>query len=158
MPVWVHWGEWERECAAQRVEARLACAPGKTSHTLRFRVPQHRLWDLDDPFLYRLEVILCPGGYEDTYTPLRFPGSSPSATGISPSTGGAYSSKAHIQSINSPTMPVPLTWPCCARDLLYAKSCGFNTVRWIGGTPCPSSWDLCDEIGLMAYEETRAAG
>lgn len=47
--------------------SRLACAPGKTSHTLRFRVPQHRLWDLDDPFLYRLEVILCPGGYEDTY-------------------------------------------------------------------------------------------
>lgn len=156
VPVWVRWGEWERECAAQRVEARLACAPGKTSHTLRFRVPQHRLWDLDDPFLYRLEVILCPGGYEDTYH-CRFGFREFSVRNGYFTLNGRRIFLKSAHTVNQfPNHAGALDVAMLRTDLLYAKSCGFNTVRWIGGNALPQQLDLCDEIGLMAYEETRA--
>ena len=34
---------------------------------------------------------------------------------------------------------------------------GFNTVRWLGRTMFPSQLDLCDELGLMVYEESYAS-
>ena len=43
------------------------------------------------------------------------------------------------------------------KDLLYMKSCGFNTVRFIAGVAYPYQLDLCDEIGLMVYEENLAS-
>lgn len=154
--VWVRWGEWHQESATQHMESLLVCAPGKTLHTLSFQVSQHRLWDLDDPFLYRVEVILCPGKSEDTYhcrfgfrellvrngyfvlNGRRIFLKSAHTVNQFPNHCGAYDAKM------------------LRTDLLYAKSCGFNTVRWIGGNALPQQLDLCDEIGLMAYEETRA--
>ena len=41
----------------------------------------------------------------------------------------------------------------CGRDLIYAKACGFNTVRFIAGVAYPEQLDFCDELGLMVYEE-----
>ena len=43
------------------------------------------------------------------------------------------------------------------RDLLYAKASGYNMVRFIAGMAHPWQLDLCDEIGLMVYEESYAA-
>ena len=42
------------------------------------------------------------------------------------------------------------------RDLVYAKACGFNMVRYISGVAHPYQLDLADEIGLLVYEETLA--
>ena len=41
-------------------------------------------------------------------------------------------------------------------DMLYAKASGFNTVRFISGMAHPYELDLCDEIGLLVYEESLA--
>ncbi len=43
------------------------------------------------------------------------------------------------------------------RDLILAKAAGFNTIRFIVGGACPDQLDLCDEIGLMVYEESFAS-
>jgi hypothetical protein len=43
------------------------------------------------------------------------------------------------------------------RDMLYAKAAGFNTIRWLNGVALPAQLDLCDEIGLMCYEESVAS-
>lgn len=43
------------------------------------------------------------------------------------------------------------------RELIYAKAMGFNTVRWLGRMMFPSQLDLCDELGLMVYEECYAS-
>jgi hypothetical protein len=43
------------------------------------------------------------------------------------------------------------------RDLLFAKACGLNMVRFISGMPLPEQLDCCDEIGLLVYEEDLAA-
>lgn len=39
------------------------------------------------------------------------------------------------------------------KDFLMAKATGFNMVRFISGAALPIQLDLCDEIGLMIYEE-----
>ncbi len=43
------------------------------------------------------------------------------------------------------------------RDLLYAKASGFNTVRFISGIPYPYQLNMCDELGLMVYEESSGS-
>ncbi len=43
------------------------------------------------------------------------------------------------------------------RELIYAKAMGFNAVRWLGRMMFPSQLDLCDELGLMVYEECYAS-
>ena len=43
------------------------------------------------------------------------------------------------------------------RDLLNAKVMGFNAIRFIAGVAKRYQLDLCDEIGLMVYEEAYAA-
>ncbi len=43
------------------------------------------------------------------------------------------------------------------KDLVYAKACGFNTVRFISGSAYPYQLDLCDELGLIAYQETAGS-
>jgi len=42
------------------------------------------------------------------------------------------------------------------KDFLMAKSMGFNMLRFISGAALPVQLDLCDEIGLMIYEEPTA--
>jgi len=43
------------------------------------------------------------------------------------------------------------------RDLLFAKAAGFNMIRFIVGGASPEQINLCDEIGLMVYEESYAS-
>ena len=43
------------------------------------------------------------------------------------------------------------------RDLIFAKAAGFNTIRFFNGGVYPEQLDLCDEIGLMVYEESYAS-
>jgi len=43
------------------------------------------------------------------------------------------------------------------RDLLNMKVMGFNAVRFIWGGAARAQLDLCDEIGMLVYEESYAA-
>lgn len=43
------------------------------------------------------------------------------------------------------------------RDLIFAKAAGFNLIRFIVGGAYPEQLALCDEIGLMVYEESFAS-
>ena len=42
------------------------------------------------------------------------------------------------------------------QDMIYAKALGFNMVRFIAGVAFTEQLDLCDELGLMVYEESLA--
>jgi hypothetical protein len=42
------------------------------------------------------------------------------------------------------------------RDLINAKAMGFNAIRFISGVAKRYQLDLCDQIGLMVYEESYA--
>lgn len=53
--------------------------------------------------------------------------------------------------------PVGLQWPpdpdMLRRDLLNVKVMGFNAIRFIAGMATRYQLELCDEIGLLVYEE-----
>lgn len=52
---------------------------------------------------------------------------------------------------------VPYDPDLLRRDLLDLKAMGFNGVRFISTVPRRFQLDLCDEIGLMVYEESHAS-
>ena len=56
--------------------------------------------------------------------------------------------------------PIGLHWPhdpdIARRDLLLAKAMGFNSIRFFCSVPTRYQLDLCDELGLMIYEESYA--
>ena len=51
-------------------------------------------------------------------------------------------------------VPNPLKF--LRQDMIYAKALGFNMVRFIAGVAFTEQLDLCDELGLMVYEESLA--
>lgn len=42
------------------------------------------------------------------------------------------------------------------RDFIYAKACGFNTIRFMAAMAREEQLELCDELGMMCYDETMA--
>ena len=135
---------------------------GTDSVLCEMTVANHRLWQLDDPFLYRLTIRVTSGENEDTsenstrfgFRELRVDKGYFHLNGRriflkSAHTGNHCPVGAIIPPASAPDL--------LRKDLLYMKSCGFNTIRFIAGIAHPYQLDLCDEIGLMAYEENLSS-
>jgi hypothetical protein len=139
-----------------------AISPGTNQVECRLKVPNHRLWQLDDPFLYRLTTHVTAGtSHESQDNFVRF-----GFRELRVNKGYFYLNGKRIFLKSSHTgnhCPIgaivapPGAPDLLRKDLLYMKSCGFNTVRFISGIAHPYQLDLCDEIGLMAYEENLAS-
>ncbi len=125
-------------------------------------VANHRLWQLDDPCLYRLTTRVTSGANKDTsenstrfgFRELRVD------KGYFHLNGRRIFLKSSHTGNHCPFGAVlpPASAPDLLRkDLLYMKSCGFNTIRFIAGIAHPYQLELCDEIGLMAYEENLSS-
>ncbi len=126
------------------------------------KVENHRLWQLDDPCLYRLTTRLVTGlnanAHENVtrfgFRELRV------EKGFFRLNGKRIFLKSSHTGNHCPVGAIlpPASAPDLLRkDLLYAKSCGFNMVRFIAGVAHPYQLDMCDEIGLMVYEENLAS-
>lgn len=127
---------------------------GETRYEATLLVPHHRLWSLEDPYLYRVEVALEAGArtgdlsdstlYRHTLT-LR--------CGFRD-----FRVADGFFRLNGRRLFVRSTHGhATRRDAIMAKASGFNMVRYIAGMGRPEELDFCDEIGLLVYEETRAA-
>jgi beta-galactosidase/beta-glucuronidase len=125
-------------------------------------VANHRLWQLDNPYLYRLTMRLVSGPDADAgenvtrfgFRELRV------ENGYFRLNGKRIFLKSSHTGNHCPVGAIlpPVSAPDLLRkDLLYMKSCGFNTVRFIAGIAHPYQLELCDEIGLMVYEENLAS-
>lgn len=122
-------------------------------------VDGHRLWNLNDPNLYRVTArvraaqstsadersVRCgfrDFRYENGYFRLN-------------------GKRLFLKSSHTSThYPVGLHWPhdpdLARRDLLLSKAMGFNAIRFFCSVPTRYQIDLCDELGLMIYEESFA--
>jgi hypothetical protein len=137
-------------------------APGETLHELRLAVAQPRLWDLHDPYLYRVTAALdarAPNAVSYThhqsarcgFRDFRVADGYFRLNGRrillrSTHTGNHYPlGIARAQELDF-----------VRRDLIYAKAAGFNMVRFISGMALAEQLDFCDEIGLMVQEESLA--
>ncbi|NQT14588.1 MAG: glycoside hydrolase family 2, partial [Planctomycetes bacterium] len=135
-------------------------AAGDTRIEAELRVDNPRLWDLDDPFLYRVTARVegaQSGAFDEHSTrsgfrDFRFADGSFRLNGRRIYLRGSHTCNHY---------PIGLQFPHDAdllrRDLVNMKVMGFNAVRFIWGGAARVQLDLCDEIGLMVYEESYAA-
>ena len=144
-------------------DSRLPAPPGESRHELTLCVPQPHLWSTDDPFLYqvivRLDAALPDGSARHDDHAARFGFRDfRIVNGFFRLNG----KRIFLRSTHTGNH-VPIGWvvphDCdfLRRDLVYAKASGFNMVRFIAGMSWPEQLDLCDELGLMVYEESLAA-
>jgi hypothetical protein len=136
--------------------------PGRSQVECRLAVGQHRLWQLEDPFLYRLSTRLTARLSGDTceqvtrfgFRELRV------EKGYFRLNGKRVFLKSSHTGNHCPVraiVPPPGSPDLLRKDLLCMKASGFNTVRFIAGIAHPYQLDLCDEIGLLVYEENLAS-
>ncbi len=140
----------------------LACqlAPGSTTAQRELTIDRPHLWDLNDPYLYRVTArvhvdkgvafdersVRC--GFRD----LRF------ADGYFRLNGRRiYLRSSHTCNHYPVGIQFPEDPDLLRRDMLNMKVMGFNMIRFIWGGASRVQLDLCDEIGLLVYEESYAS-
>ena len=127
---------------------------GETRVEAVLKVAQPRLWNLSDPFLYR--VTACVGTDEVSvrcgFRDFRF------ADGAFRLNGKRLFLRcSHTgNTVPAPEYRIPRDPDFLRRDLLNSKVMGFNMIRFFGSVPRRYQLDLCDEIGLLVYEESAA--
>lgn len=135
-------------------------APGDTRVETVLKAGQPRLWSLSDPFLYRVTARVAAdarGGFDEVSTrcgfrDFRF------ADGVFRFNGKRLFLRcSHTgNTVPAPEYRIPHDPELLRRDLLNSKVMGFNMIRFFGSVPRRYQLDLCDEIGLLVYEESAA--
>jgi hypothetical protein len=144
----------------QRVVVERELPPGDTTVEAAMTIAPPRLWELNDPFLYRVTARLRA---EDSnsldeksvrcgFREFRFENGWFRLNGR----------RLFLRSTHTCNhFPIGLKLPpdpdMARRDLFDLKAMGFNMVRFIWGGAERYQLDLCDEIGLMVYEESFAS-
>jgi len=137
-------------------------APGQTLVRAEMNVVGRRLWQLNDPFLYSVTVRIrrkqAPAsgharsvrtGFRD----FRFSNGCFRLNGKRLYLRGSHTGNCTPIGIHNAAYDPDLL----RRDLLNVKTMGFNMIRFIAGVATRRQLDLCDEIGLLVYEEAYAA-
>jgi len=163
------------ETAGARLEFSVApAAGGETSHAVslerklqagetlvetRVRVQNPRLWELNDPFLYRVTARVRAEGFDSVdersvrcgFRDFRFEDGAFRLNGRR-----IYLRCSHTGNCCPIGLEMPHDPDILRRDLINAKAMRFNAIRFISGVAKRYQLDLCDEIGLMVYEESYA--
>lgn len=133
--------------------------PGETTVEATLEVPQHHLWELNDPYLYRVTARVTDRASEAIdeqssrcgFRDFRFENGYFRLNG----------KRIFLRSSHTGThYPLGLHWPhdpeLARRELIQVKAMGFNSIRFFCSVPTRYQLDLCDELGLMIYEESFA--
>ncbi len=144
----------------QVVTSEHELAPGESQIKADLKINQPRLWDLNDPFLYRVSARVEAGsvaamdersvrcGFRD----FRFENGCFRLNGRR-----IFLRSSHTCNHFPIGQRLPHDPDLARRDLLDVKVMGFNAIRFIWGGAERYQLDLCDEIGLMVYEESFAS-
>lgn len=134
--------------------------PGDTIIKKEIQIEDPKLWDIDNPFLYRLTLRNTNQKNHSTdehaihfgFRDFKFENGSFRLNGRR-----IFLRSAHSCNNYPVGQRLPLNPDQARRDLLDMKAMGFNTIRFIWGGAQPYQLDLCDEIGLMVYNESFAS-
>ena len=125
-------------------------------------IDNHQLWQMDDPQLYQLSAMLESAeidGHDHSSVQFGFRDFR-ITDGYFRLNGKRIFLKSTHTGNHTPfgqVIPPDGYADLLRRDMLYAKSSGFNTVRFIAGLARPYQLDLCDQLGLLVYEESSAS-
>ena len=144
--------------AVGRIDRDLA--PGDTLIEAQLAVESPHLWDLNDPFLYRVTARVTADSPALTdehsvrcgFREFRFRDGAFRLNGRR-----IYLRCSHTGNCCPIGLEMPHDPDFLRRDLINAKMMRFNAIRFIAGVAKRYQLDLCDEIGLMVYEEAYAS-
>ena len=134
--------------------------PGDTIIKRTLNIENPHLWDTNNPFLYRVSVMNTNRenlthdersvrmGFRD----FKFENGSFRLNGKR-----LFLRSAHSCNNYPVGQRLPIDPDLARKDLLDMKVMGFNMIRFIWGGAQPYQLDLCDEIGLMVYNESFAS-
>ena len=134
--------------------------PGETCVEASLQIENPRRWDIDDPYLYRVSARVSTDGSESFdesstrcgFREFKF------ENGYFRLNGRRIFLRCSHSGCDTPVgVRVPENPDLLRRDLVNSKTMGFNMIRFIAGLPRRFQLDLCDEIGLMVYEESYAS-
>ncbi len=149
-----------RALLSDAVDAELPAGDTVVDHEIR--IHGHHLWDIQDPNLYRVQVRVEPaesGTVDEASTSFGFRDFR-IVNGYFRLNGRRVFVRSTHTGNHTPfgiNIPPPGSPDMLRRDLLYAKASGYNMIRFISGVAHPYQLDLCDEVGLMIYQEPRGA-
>ncbi|MHB9036891.1 MAG: glycoside hydrolase family 2 protein [Armatimonadota bacterium] len=135
-------------------------APGSTAVEMQLHVDQPHLWDIDDPYLYRVTVKARCKGSESShdrsvrcgFRDFRF------SDGYFRLNGRRVFLRCSHTGGDCPLgRPTPDDAALLRRDLLNIKVMGFNSIRFFWGLSSRYLLDMCDEIGILAYRDSQAS-
>ena len=134
--------------------------PGANTINADMQVADPRLWQLNDPFLYRATGRIAAAGSRSVdetsarfgFRDFRFEDGFFRLNGRR-----VFWTSAHTGSDTPGEVRVPYDPDLLRRDLLNLKTMGFTGIRFISTQAPRFQLDMCDEIGLMVYEESHAS-
>jgi len=130
---------------------------GDSVREFEIHIDNPHLWSLDDPFLYRVTVQLSTdAGVDERSVRCGFREFCFRDGYFRLNGRRIFIRSAHTGNHYPIGMQLPHDLELLRRDLYYAKTMGFNMVRFIAGVAWESQLDFCDELGLMVYEESYA--
>jgi len=134
-------------------------ARGDTRTEVRIRVASPRLWELNDPFLYRVTARVRMEGsasFDERSTRCGFREFRLEDGWFRLNGRRIYLRSSHTGNCCPVGLELPHDPDILRRDLINVKAMRFNMIRFIAGIAKRYQLDLCDEIGLMVYEECYA--
>jgi len=142
-------------------EMAISINPQESIHKQTISISQPRLWSLGDPYLYRIEVELEASvrtkvELSKTFVRCGFRDFRVEKGYFRLNGKRIFIRATHTGNHYPISWVVPQDPDLLRKDLVFAKACGFNMVRFIAGVAHPVQLDFCDEIGLLVYEETNA--
>jgi hypothetical protein len=141
------------------VQVDRSLPPGDTVVAAELKIQNPRLWQLNDPFLYRVTAIMSGDGstsFDECATRCGFRDFR-LENGYFRLNGKRVFLKSSHTGCDVPVgMTVPLDPDLIRRDLLNCKVMGMNMIRSFTGLVARRQIELCDEIGLMLYQENYA--
>ena len=161
-------GKLEITVAPHRTGSTICCLeqdvtlrPGENAVDSLVKIDRPRLWELNDPYLYRVTVSLKtqehPDSCDETSVKAGFR-EFVFKDGYFRLNGKRIFLRCSHTCNHTPIgLRLPHDPDLFRRDLINAKMMGFNAIRFIAGMPMRYQLDLADELGLMVYEECQAA-
>jgi len=135
-------------------------APGDSRVKTELKIDHPHLWELNDPFLYRvsarvesnsetsMDELSARCGFQDFRLENGY---------FRLNARRIFLRSSHTCNHFPIGQRLPHDPDLARRDLLDVKAMGFNMIRFIWGGAQRYQLDLCDEIGLMVYEESFAS-
>jgi hypothetical protein len=134
--------------------------PGDTLIEKQLHVENPHLWELNDPYMYRVTTRIWADNstsVDERSVRCGFRDFKFEKGYFRLNDHRIFIRSSHTVNATPIGQQVPHDPDLFRRDLLNVKVMGFNTIRFIWGGATRQQLDLCDEIGLLVYEESYAS-